>query len=1306
MSAPDRLTAALADRYRIERELGQGGMATVYLAHDLKHNRPVAIKVLRPELAAALGADRFLREIETTANLRHPNILPLFDSGVVNPLTTHDSRLLFYVMPFIEGESLRDRLNREKQLTIPDALQLAREVADALGYAHSRGVIHRDIKPENILLERGHAVVADFGIARAVSTAGADKLTQTGMAIGTPAYMSPEQSVGDSDLDARSDLYALGCVLYEMLAGEPPYSGPTAQAIIAKRFMEPVPRISTLRETVSPALETALTRVLAKSPADRFATAEEFVAHLTGQAPQSGTTTVVSQPVRPPEGSEGFWLAVLRFRYSGSNHDLEALAEGLTEEIVTGLSRFSWLRVISLNSTRNVVSNGPDVREIGKELGARYVMEGSVRQNGTTLRVTAQLVDANSGAHLWAETWDRPYRPDAVFLLQDDLVPRIVSTVADAHGILPHALSEALRSMDPEQLTPYEAVLRSFGYGYRMTPEEHAVVRACLERAVQRAPGYADAWGMLSILYAEEFSNGYNARPDPLERALHAARRAADAAPASAIAHNALARALFFRKEFQPFRIAADQAIELNPLNGPTLAGLGAMIAYAGDWERGCAHVERALGLNPRHPGGYWFAPFYNAYRQHDYRGALSVGLKINLPEFFAYHEAMAAAYGQLGESEAAGRSVRDLLRLKPDFVLTASDEIGKWFDRDLVQHLMDGLRKAGLKMSAAPAVAAAPSVRSRRTLAVVGGVAIIAIAVLAAILLRRRPTDSLPVIGRAIQVTRDPGLEIDPALSPDGAMVAYARGTPTRMQIFVQQVTGGRPVAITSDTTGSFRSPRWSPDGTRIAFQGNDGIFVVPALGGAPSRVINIDTAASGLGSGSFSPVAGLAWAPDGQRLAYIADNVDHGAEGQFLSLVPVSGGEVARFPAPAEAHLPAWSPDGTRLAVVSGNALFTFGTGYFGNVGSSSIWVLPIPGGPAVRITDDASLNTSPQWSSDGGALYWVSDRGGSRDIYRVTLDRGGKPKGQPQRLTTGLSVQGISLSRDGAHLAYSSLRTYSNIWSIALPGAGPVSASVARPVTTGDETIENVDVTRDGQWLLFDSDRGGNTDLYKMPAGGGEPVRLTTDSAGDFSAAWSRDGRQIAFHSLRAGNRNIFTMNADGTGLKQRTSAPEQELDPDWGPDDSTLVFQSRGDMGAFTLLPLAGGRAASALKAHGDFAVWSPTGEWIAYHTTEGLELLSPSGGPGRLLVDNAKDGAEAFYAAWAPDGQIVYYLTRRPAGWAIRSVPVTGGSTRTLVLFDDPARQPTRYGFATDGRTFYFTLGSNESDIWVMELKRR
>src|SRR6476620_8199675 len=277
MSEPlERLTAALADRYRIDRELGAGGMATVYLAEDLKHNRKVAVKVLKPELAVAIGAERFLAEIKTTANLQHPHILALHDSGEVNGT-------VFYVMPFVEGESLRDRLDREKQLPIEDALRIAGEVADALEYAHERGVIHRDIKPENILLQRGHAVVADFGIARAASKTGGARMTETGMSLGTPTYMSPEQAMGEREITARSDVYALAATTYEMLVGDPPFTGSTAQAIVAKVLTTEPTGLTAQRRSIPPPVEAAVLTALEKLPADRFATAAEFAAALSGQ---------------------------------------------------------------------------------------------------------------------------------------------------------------------------------------------------------------------------------------------------------------------------------------------------------------------------------------------------------------------------------------------------------------------------------------------------------------------------------------------------------------------------------------------------------------------------------------------------------------------------------------------------------------------------------------------------------------------------------------------------------------------------------------------------------------------------------------------------------------------------------------------------------------------------------------------------------------------------------------------------------------------------------------------------------------
>jgi len=319
--APARLTAALSDRYTIERELGQGGMATVYLAHDVKHDRKIALKVLRPELAAVIGAERFLKEIKVTANLQHPHILGLIDSG-------ETEGMLWYAMPLVEGESLRDRLQREKQLPINDAVRLATEVAGALDYAHRHGVIHRDIKPENILLHDGSALVADFGIALAASTAGT-RMTETGMSLGTPHYMSPEQAMGEREITARSDVYALGCITYEMLVGEPPFTGPTAQAIIA-RVMTEDPRPLTLqRKSIPPELEGAVFMALEKLPADRFASAAQFADALSGNgatvATRAGATSAAAMRI-------------------GASWRRRFLAASAVAAVALGLAGWAWMR--------------------------------------------------------------------------------------------------------------------------------------------------------------------------------------------------------------------------------------------------------------------------------------------------------------------------------------------------------------------------------------------------------------------------------------------------------------------------------------------------------------------------------------------------------------------------------------------------------------------------------------------------------------------------------------------------------------------------------------------------------------------------------------------------------------------------------------------------------------------------------------------------------------------------------------------------------------------------------------------------
>ena len=513
MEVAESLRAAIADRYAIEREIGQGGMATVYLARDLKHDRQVALKLLRPELAASLGLDRFLREIRTTAQLTHPHILPLLDSGDA-------AGTLFYVMPYVEGESLRDRLTREKQLPLDDALQLTREVADALSYAHSRGVVHRDIKPENILLESGHAVVADFGIAKAIAAAGSARLTETGLAIGTPAYMSPEQAAGESDLDGRSDLYSLGCVLYEMLAGEPPFTGPSAQAVVAKRLSTPAPRVSILRDRVPDHVEQALDTALARTPADRFATCAQFTealgnanapAHRRTDAPGHRRTGAPWSPlakwlvaagilvaagvavvlVRGAPGGRGAGgaansLAVIAFVNADRDSSLDWLGDGLAEEVATQLGSTAGLTVRSAGFVRDAwkVAEG-DLRRLGHLVSVHYVVEGSYRRAGARVRVSARLLSLPAGDERWGRVYDRP---------RDSL-----STLSDAIAIdLAAALGTSARRAErrPPDPRAYELYQRGRFFLLRL---DVATAHSLFEQSIRIDSTYAQAWAGLAI---------------------------------------------------------------------------------------------------------------------------------------------------------------------------------------------------------------------------------------------------------------------------------------------------------------------------------------------------------------------------------------------------------------------------------------------------------------------------------------------------------------------------------------------------------------------------------------------------------------------------------------------------------------------------------------------------------------------------------------------------------------------------------------------------------------------------------------
>jgi len=890
---PPGLVEALRDRYRIERELGRGGMATVYLAEDVKHHRPVAVKVLHPGLAAAIGPARFLREIEVVAHLQHPHILPLHDSGSAG-------QFLYYVMPYVEGESLHERLSRERELPVPETIRILWEITDALAYAHAHGVVHRDIKPGNVMLSGRHALVTDFGVAKAVGeSADREELTTAGLALGTPSYMAPEQAVADRQIDHRADLYSLGVLAYELLAGRPPFQGASAQQVVAAHVSQRPEELSRHRPAISPELEQIVMRCLEKRPADRWQHASEIL--------------------------------------------------------------------------------------------------------------------------------------------------------------------------------------------------------ECLE-----------------------------------------------------------------------------------PLLGP---------------------------------GGARTPP----------------GL--------------------------------------------ASAALGHW---------------AG-----------------RRTVWAAGGAALLALAAGIAFLTRDR-TPSLQ-FGRRIQVTLDPGLEIDPAISPDGKLVAYAAGSMSDLAIHVRQVDGGSAIAVAPGSGVPQRFPFWPPDGKRIMFRSPRGIEIVPALGGPARVIVGDDRAPAPRGRSDVWGSAGLllpgSWSPGGDRIAF--------ARFDSLYSLDLEGGSPRLLAHGGEMHSFAWSPDGRWIACVRGNRQSQQAGFFFGNLGQGSIWLLPTTGGEPIPVTDDRSFNASPTWMPGGGALLFVSNRDGGLDLYRLALDRSGRPQGPADRLTTGLNAQAVGLSADGRRLAYSVFRESSNVWSLPIPATGTVSVRAAEPVTSGNQVVEGFDISPDGRWLGFDSDRSGNQDLYRVPLAGGEPEQLTADPDADFWPRWSPDGSLIAFHAFREGRRHLFMMNADGTGRRQVTRGPDDERTADWTADGQALVYLHNFNAPDTEIRVLQRtatgdwGEPRTLFRGDAFVPATSPRGRLVALASGGAIKLIDAAGDPLRMvdLTRPVPGGPRPAYLEWSPDGRTLYYLAVDSADRAsIWSVSVNGGTPRQVVEFDDPARQWHRFGYGMRGGRFYFTLGDRQSDLWVTELE--
>ncbi|MEE9133542.1 MAG: protein kinase [Gemmatimonadota bacterium] len=634
-----RLKRGLANRYSLERELGQGGMAIVFLAHDLRHDRKIALKVLRPELASDIGPDRFLREIKLAAGLTHPHILPLYDSG-------QTEGLLFYVMPNMEGKSLRERLDAERQLPLDEALQIAREVASALDYAHRHNVVHRDIKPENILLHDGSAMVADFGIGKALSDAEAE-ITQTGMMMGTPTYVSPEQAAGDRDVDGRSDLYSLGCVLYEMLAGEPPFTGPTAQAVITKRFVSPIPQVRAVRD-VPEAVDEATTRALARTPADRFASAADFAEVLRaiqagGASPPGGVAP--AEKSAPAKQS----IAVLPLANMSADPENEYFSDGMTEEIINALAKLPGVQVASRTSCFAFKGKEVDVRDVGKKLGVASVLEGSVRKVGNRIRLTAQLINVANGYHLWSETYDRQL--EDVFAIQDEISRAIV----DALKVRLVGDVGQLVVPTTEDIHAYTLYLKGRFFFNKFSEPDLRKGLKYFQQALSKDPGYAQAYSGIADVWAE-LADDWVVPDDAYPRAKAAATKALELESSLAEALTSIGKVLcWYEWDFAGAERELRRAVAMNPNYAEAHFVFGSTLPAVGRLDEAIEEMRHALVLDPLAPHhSRWLGRFL--LYSKDYAGAIQQShntLEIEANYFQSYLDIGSAFLAQ-GQPEEA----------------------------------------------------------------------------------------------------------------------------------------------------------------------------------------------------------------------------------------------------------------------------------------------------------------------------------------------------------------------------------------------------------------------------------------------------------------------------------------------------------------------------------------------------------------------------------------------------------------------------------------------------------------------------
>jgi serine/threonine protein kinase/Tfp pilus assembly protein PilF len=602
------LPPALARGFVLERELGRGGMATVYLARETKHERQVAIKVLHPEISSAFGAERFLREIGIAARLSHPHLVPLIDSGQADGC-------LYYISAFIPGGNLRDRLEREGTVSVAEAIRIAEEVGTGLDFAHRAGCVHRDVKPENILFADGHALLADFGIARAFgadagTTTGGGHLTEPGIAVGTPAYMSPEQASGELRLDARSDIYSLACVLYEMIAGVPPFTAPTPRQVMVKHIAEAPRRLRLVRPDVAPGVEDAVQKALDKDPGRRFRSVTDFTAALHADAKPRALGVA--------GGLRG--VAVLPFVNASPNPENEFLSDGLTDELINALAKLQGIRVASRTSVFALKGKPQDVRAIGALLDAAYVLEGSVRRSGNQLRITAQLTSTDDGRLLWSQRYDREL--DDVFVIQDELATTIVGTLRSGQ------LAPPITPATERHTTNVKAFTLYLKGRYEWNQRTQAGVGSAIkffEQAIKEDPNYALAYTGL----ADAYSTFLDYRSVPVHEghtlAKTYARKALELDDTLAEAHASLAWSLFiYDWDWGSAEAHFQRAIQCDPQYAPARQWYQFLLASRGHVEQALVEGLTAVELDPgsvsarRSIGwGYLYARRYDQARFH-----------------------------------------------------------------------------------------------------------------------------------------------------------------------------------------------------------------------------------------------------------------------------------------------------------------------------------------------------------------------------------------------------------------------------------------------------------------------------------------------------------------------------------------------------------------------------------------------------------------------------------------------------------------------------------------------------------------